>query len=219
MKEWLVPFTLAILVGASGLAARPRQEVVNFDQKLSINVEDISLGRLLRLWDQATGMQSSIPPELSDLPVSLSFSGLSVNDSVRKIFEKLPVDYVFIDGQGIIVTSASQAAALEEPALIYEEEEPQVSEDQTAKESPKVIVEQPRLPPIMPTPFGPMVYNGNPVIQLPPIPGEVPPPPFFQPMWPLPAPPAGAANGPVYNNLFSPISIYQNNPGLPPLRP
>jgi len=217
MKEWLVALTLAILVGASGFAAGPRQEVVNFDRKLSINVEDISLGRLLRLWDQATGMQSSIPPELSDLPVSLSFSGLSVNDSVRKIFEKLPVDYVFVDGQGIIVTSASQTGAVEEPEPLYEEV-PEVTEEQPVKESPKVIVEQPRLPPIMPTPFGPMLYNGNPVIQLPPIPGEIPPPPFFQPMWPLPTPPAGAANGPFYNNLFSPISIYQN-PGLPPLRP
>src|SRR4030095_6180075 len=92
MERWLGSLILAMIVAASSFAAGPRPQAVKFDQTVSIDVENITLGRLLQLWDQATGMQSSVPRELSTRTVSISFSGLNVNDAVQKIFEKLPLD-------------------------------------------------------------------------------------------------------------------------------
>src|SRR2546422_11431619 len=102
MKRCLGSIILAILAVVSGVSAGVRLQEVTFDQNVSIvsiNVEGITIGRLLRLWDQATGMQSSISPELADRTVSANISRLGVNAAVRKIFEKLPFDYVFIEGQ------------------------------------------------------------------------------------------------------------------------
>ena len=69
----------------------------------------------------------------------------------------------------------------------------------------------PQQPAVIPTPFGPILKSSaqNPVVHLPPVPGEAPAPPFFAPQQ-LPTPPAGAAYGPAQNELFRPISIYQN---------
>jgi hypothetical protein len=180
---------------------------VKFDQNVSINVEGITIGRLLRLWDQATGMNSSIPAELADRTLSINISGLGVNEAVRKIFEKLPFDYVFIQGQGIIVTGISQTGPAE--AVPADNPVPQVigppSEEELPSRQPPP--EPPPPPPMLETPFGPIPKSGLGLIQLPPVPGEVPGPPFFRPPLRL-TPPAGAANGPARNNLFGPISIY-----------
>jgi hypothetical protein len=211
MKRWLGSLIVAIFVSVSGFAAGARPQVVSFGQKISINVKDMTLGQLLRLWDQATGMQSSIPRELANRTVSLSFSGLSFDDAVRKIFEKLALDYVFIASQGIIVTAVSRAGTVAEPAPVSEDmpQVPdQVSEPELPQSQPMALPPQP--PPVIQTPFGPIPKSeGIALIHLPPIPGETPGPPFFAPQV-LPPPPAGAPNGPVQNNLFGPISIYQN---------
>src|SRR6267142_2377895 len=183
----------------------------HIDGNVSVNVEAISIGRLLRLWDQATGMHSSIPQELANRTVSIHFSGLTVSDSVRKIFEKLPFDYVFIEGQGIVVTGPSQLGAGPEPAPVYTDVQ-QVADQPSEQEvrQPQPPAEPPQPPPMIQTPFGPIPNSGsNGVVQLPPVPGEAPPIPFFAPARPVVAP-AGAPNGPAQNNLFRPISIYQN---------
>jgi hypothetical protein len=215
MERWLGSPILAMLIATSSFAAGPRPQAVKFDHTISIDVENVTLGRLLQLWDQATGMRSTVPKDLSTLPVSISFSGLNVNDAVQKIFEKLQLDYVFIEAQGIIVTGASQPGAVVESATA-EEEAVIPAADQTGEQEPPQP-QPPQPPPMLYTPFGliPKAYASG-VVYLPPVPGE-PWFPFFAPQRPV-MPPAGAANGPVYNDLFAPISIYQD-PGLPPVFP
>src|SRR5262245_60622900 len=106
MNRWAAAFIFVSLFCTAAAAKGPEIELI--DSKLSVNAEAISLGRLLQLVDQATGMKSKVPPELAGRPISVKFSGLNVDAGVRKIFQGLPLDYVVIAGKGIIVTAASQ---------------------------------------------------------------------------------------------------------------
>src|SRR5262245_42399922 len=169
MERRLLGLSFVALFAVSGFVSAAPQ-TVKFDQTVTIDVQDIALGSLLRLWDQATGMKSSVPPELAGQRVSIHISRLNISDAVRKIFEKLPVDYVFIAGQGIIVTSASAAnvAAEPEPAS-HKEAEPMIERERQKPAPPPV---QPPQPPVIWTPFGSIYKSANPIIQLPPVPGE-----------------------------------------------
>src|SRR5262249_24269579 len=199
MNHWVGALTLVILLAVNGFAAQ---------QNVSVDVEETTLSRLIRLFDQATGLHSTVPPELADRTVSVRFSGLGVEDALRKIFENLPLDYVFIGGQGIVVTGVSEENVVtSEPVPVYEETSegtPLIPERQLPKLPPESPVEH-----VIPTPFGFILQSPgqNGLVQLPPLPGEAPGPPFFFPQQP-PRLPAGAANGPVQNELFRPISIY-----------
>ena len=214
MLRWLGSFILAALVAfSSSAAAEPGPQVAKFNEKVSINADGITLARLLQLWDKATGMRSRVSPELANRTVSVHFSGLTVNDAVRTMFEKLPFDYVFSESRGITVTAPAQTVTASQPAPVNPVAEDamesidRLAGEQREKPSPaEVLLPPPRQPPVMYTPFGTILDPRNPVVHLPPIVGEVPPPPFFTPA-PLPPPPAGAPNGPVQNNLFAPISI------------
>src|SRR5437870_621785 len=110
MKYGLGALLLAVSLATGALAAGKGPEINLVDKKLSINAEGVSLGRLLRLLDLATGMQSKVPPELANRNISVKFSGLTLEDGVRKIFQGQPFDYVMLKGQGVIVTSAAQTA-------------------------------------------------------------------------------------------------------------
>ncbi len=100
----LLGFTAGALSAAD---TGPRIQMI--DGKLSVQAEAVGLGRLLGLMDKATGMTSRVPPELAGRSISVRFSGLSVDDAVRKVFEGQSIDYVVIQGHGIIVTALSQA--------------------------------------------------------------------------------------------------------------
>lgn len=113
MKRGLVCLILAGSLSAPAFAKGPEVDLV--DNKLSINAESVSLGRLLRLVDLATGMKSKVPAELANRNISVTFAGLNVTDGVRKIFQGQPLDYVVIEGQGVIVTAASQSSSGSEP--------------------------------------------------------------------------------------------------------
>jgi len=102
--------SLCLVTGIGAFAATKGPEIDLVDNKLSINADNISLGRLLRLLDLATGMKSKVPPNLANRNVSVKFSGLNLGDGVRKIFQGQPFDYVVVEGQGVIVTAASQTA-------------------------------------------------------------------------------------------------------------
>jgi hypothetical protein len=107
MRKWLLSGVICGLLAAPAFAAKgPEIELV--DNKLSIDAETIPLARLLRLLDMATGMKSKVPPELANRNISVKFSGLDLAAGVRKIFQGQPVDYAFIEGQGVIVTAPSQ---------------------------------------------------------------------------------------------------------------
>ena len=211
---------MAGLLGVQAFAAAQEPEVVNVDQKISVRVEDITLVRLLELWDQATGMQSTVPPELADWKLSIRFTGLSVNDALRKIFDGQPFGYFLADGR-LIVSAISQSDLLAEPVPVDNGNVMEVVE-RKALPTPASLQNVPsrQKPTVMPTPFGPILIppgSQQPFIQLPPVPGAVPGPSFFAPQLP-PIPPAGAANGPVENNLFAPFPVYQDA-SLPALYP
>jgi hypothetical protein len=116
MKQ-LVWFAILVLIPGleeAGLAQTPEVRMVN--GKLSIQAEAAPLGSLLEMLDRSTGMNSKVPPELANRNVSVQFTDLSLNEGVRKIFEGQRLDYVFLGGRGIIVTSVSQASLPAESA-------------------------------------------------------------------------------------------------------
>jgi hypothetical protein len=191
----------ATLLAAHAFAAGSKPQVVYFQQKVSVDAESIPLSRLLRLWDEATGMRSNVPPELSTQTVTVKFWELPLDEAVRRIFEKLPLDYVFIEAQGIIVTGRSQA-----PAAPAAAETPPVYQGAPAVANP-LPQGRPNAPAMKPPPpAAPLPDSGeNPVLELPPALGAAPPLPFFAP---APPPPPVA---PVFtqNDLFRPLPIYQ----------
>jgi len=109
MKRWLAAFIISATVGAGTTALAKGPEVDLVDNKLSINAEAIPLGRLIQMVDRATGMKSKVPPEFANRNLTVRFSGLNMTEAVRKIFQGQPLDYVYLQGQGIVVTAASQA--------------------------------------------------------------------------------------------------------------
>ena len=211
MRALLGTIILAGILALDGFAAGQGPEVTNVDQKISISADDITLERLLRLWDQATGMQSVVPLELANRKLSIQFTGLPVNDAIRKMFNGQPFDYVLVEGHGILVMERSQSAPVVPSADVSNAVE-QVPEPPVSQEAPSLIVPplEQQKPIIIQTPFGPIVspYMEQPVVQLPPV-YAPPPPPFFALTVP-PVPPAGAPNGPVQNTLFGPLPVYRD---------
>jgi hypothetical protein len=230
MKVLLSVIGLIFLITLYSAAAvgQTVPQVKNIDQKLTVNVENITLSRLLRLWDQATGTQSSVPPELANKLVSVRFSGLPIEDAVQRLFQDLPFDYVHVRGEGIIITGLSKKYVSPQPEVVQAApsiDNVDVNAVQRMKPEPRtpspaeIVNRTPPPPPIVSTPFGPIAVSpsGSQIMQLPPI-DQAPTPPFFGEVGP-PPPPAGAPNGPAENALFGPISIYPNTAQLPPLGP
>src|SRR5437667_288572 len=79
MKSSLATLLVILFMSAGAFAAGKGPEIGLVDNKLSINAETIPLGRLLRLLDLATGMQSKVPAELaySNHPLSRHHSDQS----------------------------------------------------------------------------------------------------------------------------------------------
>jgi hypothetical protein len=179
-----------MFVAASGFGAGSGQAVVHADETISIDVDGITLGRLLRLWDEATGLRSIIPSDVASQKVSVHFSGLHKSDAVRTIFAELPLDYIFVEARGIIVIGPSKAGAAAqpvragEPVLRVGSERPLPAQPELPEPPPPPVELRP-WPAYLETPFGPVPNTGNPFIHLPPIPGE-PYRPFFRPTWPVP---------------------------------
>jgi len=120
MKHWISVLILLGTLAGGVSAAGQGPEITVMDNKYSVSADTISLGRLLRLFDQATGMRSKVPTELTDRNLSVRFSGLSFEDAVRKIFQGQPFNCVVIRGQGIMVTGSSQTlSASDSPVPAY----------------------------------------------------------------------------------------------------
>ena len=248
MKRWLESFIWATLLAAHAFAAGSEPRVVYFQQKVSVDAKSTPLSRLLRLWDEATGMRSSVPRELASQTVTVKFSELPLDEAVRRIFEKLPLDYVFIEARGIIITGRSQvpagrAAAGARPP---NEDAPEAANPSPQKK-PNAPALKPPPPPPTPTRFGPIPNTGeNQVLDLPPVYGAPATPRFFAPTAPFAPLPDSGENPvlelpPVYgtpppkffapapppppvppvntqDDLFRPLPIYRA-PNVPPLSP
>src|SRR5262245_51372535 len=115
MKQLLGITIFAGMLTAYSSAAVQGPQVLNVDQKISIAADDITLGRLFQLWDQATGMHSTIPRAVTNRKLSVHFNGLPVNDALRKIFDGQQLGYVVVEGAGVIVTELVQSGSTFEP--------------------------------------------------------------------------------------------------------
>jgi len=182
MKRCVAALFLVATVSAGAFAAKG-PEVALVDDKLSVNVEAISVGRLLQLIDLATGMKSKVPPELSNRNISAQFTGLNVADGVRKIFQGYPLDYVIIQGKGIVVTAASQSSGPDsmppafssQPAYQQPVEQPFVQEFPPNPNMPIQMQQQlqGQQPAMVQTPFG-LLPNPRAQQQQPNVPLNVP---------------------------------------------
>jgi hypothetical protein len=243
MRPILGCMILAGILTVSGFAAGRGPEVLNVDDKISIQAEDVTLEQLVRLWDQATGMHSQVAPQLANRKLTVHFTALPVNDALRKMFEGEQFNYTLIEGQGVVVTpglppATAQAEvppadnALPENQVAVPEAVPEnvASDDAGQPLGPPVVpglqkptaVPPPEVrPTLVPTPFGPILnLSGLPPTvppELPPV-MSAPPPPFFAPQIPT-MPPAGAANGPAQNVLFGPLPLYPDSRIPPPNQP
>jgi hypothetical protein len=152
MRLWLGSIILAGTMATAAFAGDKGPNIQILDNKLSIDAESIPLSRLLRLLDLATGMQSKVPPELANRNISVKFSGLDLDEGVRKVFQGLPLDYIVIAGQGIVVTAASQSITASDSAPVYTPPQPAPMDQPFIQD-----FNQPGgQPPTIQTPFGPM---------------------------------------------------------------
>jgi len=225
MKGWVEFFILAILLAAHAFASESEPRVVYFQQRVSIEAKSIPLSRLLRVWDEATGMRSSVPQDLASQTVTVNFSELPLDEAVRRTFEKLGLDYIFNEGRGIIVTGRSQ-----EPAAPGAAETPVVNQraaeeaNPLPQEKPNALALKPPTPPPVPTPFGQIPGTGeNAFIQLPPVLGAAPPPRFFAPAGPF-APLPDNGENPVLDlppvlGAAPPPRFFTPAPGPQPVAP
>jgi len=220
MKRWLGAFILTTLLAAGSSAVAQEPKVVYSEQRVSVDAKNIPLNRFLQVWDNATGMHSSIPPQLANQPVTVNFFELPLDEAVRRIFEGVPVDFVFSEAQGINVTARSQPPALPTPAPAFVGARIPQTAPGTTNPSPenkpdKPASPKPEPPPPLETPFGPIPNSAqDAVMQFPPVWGP-PPPSFFTPVQPvLPTPPPVSTQ----NDLFRPLPIYQG-PNAPPAGP
>ena len=234
MQHWIGAAALAgcLSIGAFGAGKGP--EIAIVDDKVSVTAEAVPIGRLLRLFDQATGMQSKVPPDLANRNVTVRFTGLSVDDAVKKIFEGQPFDYVVLGGQGIVVTAMSQplSGATEAAPPVYTPpqaiEQPFVQDFQPmppqpiAPGVPGAGLGPQQQPAVIQTPFGPIPNpranqpvpaNGN---MAPGIPGQ--PGMLGAPSFGVPAQQPGVQNPAGTNDLFGNTPIFQN-PGAPASNP
>lgn len=160
MKSAFAAFILIAAVTTSAWTAPKGPQIDLIDNKLSVNVESIPLSRLLQLIDQATGMKSKVPAELANRNMNVRFAGLDMTDAVRKIFQGLPLDYVMVQGQGIIVTAASQTTATAggDPVPQYNNQPVQPMDQPFVQEFPPPggVFQPGQQPAMVQTPFGPV---------------------------------------------------------------
>jgi hypothetical protein len=177
MKRWFLSVILCLSLTAAAFADSSKGLKIDLvDNKLSIDADTVPLARLMRLVDSATGMTSRVPPELANRNISVKFSGLSVTDGVRKIFQGQPLDYVVIEGKGVIVTGASQnlngtEAVAAYPAVPGQQEQPFVQDFQQQQPIVQAVIpgqngfpaqpgfaqqQQQQQPAYIQTPFGQM---------------------------------------------------------------
>jgi hypothetical protein len=168
------------------------------DNKVSMDVESITLGRLLELFDRATGLESTVPPALANRTLSVKFEGLTFDDAVRKIFEGQPIDYVVVGRQGIMVTALSQPGGPESsPTPAYNPVPPQIEQQSfLGEDQPAPSFPPPQAVPGMPVPVPGAapgaVPNNNPFNQ------QQQPAVIQTPFGPIPNPRAGQ---PIQNGL------------------
>ena len=199
MRDWITAIMLAGFLAAEVSGAGKGPEIRVVDSKVSISAEAIPLGRLLQLFDRATGMQSTVPAALANRNLSVQFADLSFDDAVRKIFEGQPLDYVVIQRQGIVVLALSQMSGSESPPTPGYNQAPSQIEQQTFIEDNQINQPPPGFVPPQPPGFVPG-FAGSPGAGMP-----APNNPFNQQQQPA-----------VIQTPFGPIPNPRANQPMPP---
>jgi len=97
MIRTVISLASLFLTVQAGLAADNGPEIRMVDRKLSVEARAIPLSQLLRMFDVATGLNSTAPKEMSAKPISVQFSDLDLGLAVRKMFEGQKIDYIFVE--------------------------------------------------------------------------------------------------------------------------
>jgi hypothetical protein len=163
MKHWLGLIILVGLLATQGFGAGKGPDIRVVDNKVSMDVESIPLGRLLNLFDRATGLQSTVPAALANRSLSVKFADLAFEDAVRKIFEGQPLDYIVVERQGIIVTALSQAGGPDSSSAPAFNQPPQQIEQQSFIDESNPP--PPFVPPPVPGQAQPIIVNNSPFNQ------------------------------------------------------
>lgn len=102
---------LALLQGAAYAADEPKIDVI--DGKISISAHAVPLGRFLKMFDRATGLNSEVKTGLGleNWNISVEFTDLNFDAAVSKIFQGQPLNYMVIKGKGIKVMDKAQGGA------------------------------------------------------------------------------------------------------------
>jgi hypothetical protein len=159
MKHWLALIILPGMLATQAFAGKG-PEIRVMDNKVSMDVESIPLGRLLTLFDRATGLQSTVPAALANRSLSVKFADLEFEDAVRKIFEGQPLDYIVVERQGIIVTALSQASGPDSsPTPAYNPPPQQIEQQSFIDENNPP---PPFVPPPVPGQAQPIIVNPSP---------------------------------------------------------
>jgi hypothetical protein len=221
MKSSMAAVVLIALI-STGLFADGNGPLIQvIDNRVSIQADSVPLGRLLRLLDMATGMTSKVPPEFANRNLTIRFSGLSFDDAVRKIFEGVPLDYIVVKNEGIIVTAASQrlTAADQSPFSNSNSNSPfnnNFNNNQQPVEQP-MGQEQPFFPQnVNPFPGPPQQYQGN----MPPNMQQAQPAMIQTPFGPIPNPraqqqPGNMPMAPPVSQPFGLANPASGNPSNP----
>jgi len=166
MKNALTAILGVALLASPAFAAGKGPDIRIIDNQVSVQVESVPLGRLLRLLDQATGMTSKVPPELANRTISARFSNLKLEDAVKKLFEGQSIDYIVVPGKSITVTGASRLLTAQGGAAPYNP--PAQENNPFDNDNPQPFMPQPpnpaNQPAVIQTPFGP-IQNPNRQIQ------------------------------------------------------
>jgi len=144
---------LTLLQGVAYAADEPKIDVV--DGKISISAQAVPLGRFLKLFDRAMGLNSEVKAGLENQNISVQFTDLTFNDAIRKIFQGQPLNYVVIDGKGIKVTDRAQSGAsagVSDSQPVSNSFQPVNSPFQPLPLNPQVNPIQPAVPGIFGTP-------------------------------------------------------------------
>jgi hypothetical protein len=113
MNSLIVIVAFASSFIQSGLCERDSAGIRMSGDKLSICAESVSLRHLIDMLDDVTGMNSKVPAELANRPISVRLSGLTVSDAIRKMLETQRIDYILVWGETLIITGVSKEASMQ----------------------------------------------------------------------------------------------------------
>jgi hypothetical protein len=159
--RWLaLPLTMIFTLEMSGLAANGGPAVQVIDGRLSVKADAVPLGWFLKTLDKATGMSSTLPANLANRNISVQFSNLSFDDAVHKIFEGQRLDYVLVQGEGIIITGTAQVITSSDQGSSFVPPPPEIFGNAVNFNSPNNDVFVPPLPTV-PQPGQVVPVNGQ----------------------------------------------------------